>query len=71
MKIGILQTGSTVEQLLTKHGDFPDMMAALLAHSDLTFQTCVIMDDVFPSSVTKCEGWLITGSCYSAYEGLA
>lgn len=71
MKIGILQTGRSVDPLSTKHGDFPDMMAALLVQSDFAFQTYAVLDDHFPGGVHECDGWLITGSRHSAYEGLA
>ena len=49
-----------------------------LCNTDLHFmrahllvQTCAVMDDVVPPSVTTCDDWLIAGSRHSAYEGLA
>ncbi len=68
MKIGILQTGKIPEELEDKHGDYPDMFERLLADPDFTFATFVAVDGQLPESPDTCDGWLITGSKYGAYE---
>ena len=70
MKIGILQTGRVTDPLRETHGDFPDMMIRLLQKGDFTFQTFAVLDGAFPVSATECDGWLLTGSRYSAYDDL-
>ncbi len=70
MKIGILQTGRVTDPLREIHDDFPDMMTGLLHDGDFTFQTFAVLDGAFPNSVTECDGWLLTGSKYSAYDDL-
>ncbi len=68
MKIGILQTGEAHDALRSYFGDYPDLFTQLLANEGLTFQTFRVLDMHFPASVHDCDGWLITGSRFGAYE---
>lgn len=68
MLIGILQTGQAPDILAPTSGDYPDMFQHLLAGQDLTFRTYRVLDMEFPASITECDGWLITGSRFGAYE---
>ncbi|WP_022702943.1 type 1 glutamine amidotransferase [Pseudorhodobacter ferrugineus] len=68
MLIGILQTGVSPEQLSGEMGDYPDMFERLLEGHGFTFQTFRVLDGVFPPDVQACDGWLITGSKFGAYE---
>jgi len=68
MKIGILQTGKTPEELRAKHGDYDGMFRRLLADRGFEFETYLVLDDVFPSDVHAAQGWLITGSKFGVYE---
>lgn len=68
MRIGILQTGVSPDQLKGEMGDYPDMFERLLAGHGFTFQTWRVLDGAFPPDVTACDGWLITGSRFGAYE---
>jgi len=69
MKIGFLQTGEAPEALKGDLGDYPDLFVRLLAGNGFDFATYRVLDGVFPSAVTDCDGWLITGSRHGAYEG--
>lgn len=69
MKIGILQTGHLTEEL-NAIGTYPVLFQRLLANRGFAFETYVVVDGVFPGSVTDCDGWLITGSRHGAYEDL-
>jgi GMP synthase (glutamine-hydrolysing) len=71
MKIGILQTGRSPEELRTKHGDYDAMFRRLLAGHGFEFVTWPVLDGVLPSSVHAAEGWLITGSRFGVYENHA
>lgn len=71
MKIGILQTGYSAENLRERHGDFPDMMRRLLGGHNFTFETYPVADGSLPQSIYDCSGWLVTGSSHSAYENAA
>jgi len=68
MKIGILQTGKVPNELREKHSDYPDMFEQLLTDPDFSFETFSVVDGDFPDGPTTCDGWLITGSKYGAYE---
>lgn len=70
MLIGILQTGRTPEALRPTHGDYPDAFARLLGTDDFTYRTWVACDDELPDNPQECDGWLITGSKFGAYDGL-
>jgi len=68
MLIGILQTGRAPEALRPPHGDYPEAFARLLGTRDFTYRTWVVCDGDLPSDPHDCDGWLITGSKFGAYE---
>ncbi|SEN17851.1 GMP synthase-Glutamine amidotransferase [Gemmobacter aquatilis] len=68
MLIGILQTGQAPDILAEQSGDYPDMFQRLLADQGLEFRTYRVLDMEFPADVAECDGWLITGSRFGAYE---
>lgn len=68
MKIGILQTGITPEQISVDHGQYPDFFARFLANRGFEFDSYGIVNAVFPTSIKDADGWLITGSKHGAYE---
>jgi len=68
MKLGILQTGRSPEEMLAEHGDYDGKFRELLAGHDFTFVTYPVLDNVFPESPKDAEGWIITGSKFGAYE---
>jgi len=67
MQIGILQTGEAPDALRDQ-GDYPDFFETLLAGRGLTFRRWAVLHGDFPASVQDCDGWLITGSRFGAYE---
>ena len=67
MQIGILQTGESPDALRDQ-GDYPDFFETLLADRGLTVRRWAVLRNDFPASVHDCEGWLITGSRFGAYE---
>lgn len=69
MKIGILQTGRTPEELRARHGDYDDLFKRMLDGRGFAFRTWPVLDGVLPSAVDDADGWLITGSKFGAYEG--
>ncbi len=68
MLIGILQTGRAPDVLRPTHGDYPEAFARLLGTRDFTYRTWVVCDGELPDSPADCDGWLITGSKFGAYE---
>lgn len=69
MRIGILQTGDSPEELRAQHGSYSDMCVKLLGPVDESFDFIVyrVLDGQFPEDARVCDGWLITGSRFSAY----
>jgi GMP synthase (glutamine-hydrolysing) len=69
MKIGILQTGRSPEEMAAKHGDYDDLFKRLLDGRGFEFDSYKALDGELPSSVNDADGWLITGSKFGTYEG--
>jgi len=69
MRIGLLQTGDAPEELQDKYGNYSDMFVRLLSGKphDFEFSLYRVLDNQFPDSADECDGWLITGSRFSAY----
>jgi GMP synthase-like glutamine amidotransferase len=67
MQIGILQTGESPDALRDQ-GDYPDFFETLLAGKGLTFRRFAVLRNEFPTDIHDCDGWLITGSRFGAYE---
>ncbi len=68
MKIGILQTGRSPEEMRERHGDYDDLFRRLLAGQGFEFQTWAVLDGELPASVRDADGWLVTGSRFGVYE---
>ncbi len=68
MKIGILQTGHSPDELRPVTGDYADLFERLLDGQGFEFQTFSVVDGDFPEGPYICDGWLITGSKHGAYE---
>lgn len=70
MRIGILQTGDAPVELKDQFGDYSDMFVGLLEGHKHVFEFVVyrVLHDEFPAGAEACDGWLITGSKFSAYE---
>ena len=68
MLIGILQTGEAPDALRGDMGDYPDFFESLLAGKGLTFRRWAVLRNDLPKDVNECDGWLITGSRFGAYE---
>ncbi|CUI01833.1 type 1 glutamine amidotransferase [Leisingera aquaemixtae] len=68
MKIGILQTGHSPEDLYEPFGDYDGMFRGMLDGKGFEFQTWAVVDGIFPDGPQDADGWLITGSRHGAYE---
>lgn len=72
MKLGILATGITPDELLGKFGSYADMFVQLFNKADCPFEYEVfdVRDDEFPVNASVCDGWIITGSKFNVYQNL-
>jgi GMP synthase-like glutamine amidotransferase len=70
VKIGLLECDHVSENLRHIAGDYRDMFGALFArHAPQIELTCFdVRAGVLPDSVDACEGYLTTGSRFSAYD---
>jgi len=68
MKIGILQTGHAPDELLETTGDVGPYFSRMLDGFDFTFAIYSVVDMEFPATITECDGWIITGSKFGAYD---
>ncbi|MBO9396066.1 type 1 glutamine amidotransferase [Shimia sp. R9_2] len=68
MKIGILLTGHTPDELAPHYGNYIEMFKTLLSGQDFEFAGYKVVDGEFPASIEECDGWLITGSKHGVYE---
>ncbi len=68
MKIGILQTGHVPKELENKYPNYSQQFITMLHGNGFEFINYDILNDELPQSPSMADGWLITGSKYSAYE---
>ncbi len=70
MKIGILATGITPDELIEKHGSYGDMFVALFNQVavDFEYQIYDVREGDFPDDAAQCDAWVITGSKYNVYQ---
>lgn len=69
MRIGILQTGHSPDELRDVHGDYNEMFMRLLGRTDIAFETFAVQADDFPARPCVADAWVITGSSCGVYDG--
>ncbi|MCV6587825.1 MAG: gamma-glutamyl-gamma-aminobutyrate hydrolase family protein [Marinobacterium sp.] len=72
MRLGILATGTSPDELHPQFGSYADMFVQLFeqAGESFAFEVFDVREDHFPDSALQCEGWIITGSRHGVYEQL-
>lgn len=68
MKIGILQTGHAPDEMLETTGDVASYFTRMLDDFGFGFAIYSVIDMEFPDAITDCDGWIITGSKFGAYD---
>lgn len=73
MNIGLLECDHVLDKFRHLAGDYRDMFAALFAagESSLTLRPFDVCNGELPDSPDDCDGWLCTGSRFSAYDDVA
>jgi GMP synthase (glutamine-hydrolysing) len=69
MKIGILLTGRTPNEMREKHGDYDHLFRQFLKGHDFEFVTYAVLDGDMPGEPDAVDGWLITGSKFGVNDG--
>ena len=70
LKVGLLQCDHVADDLVDTHGDYQEMFSNLVHAQDENIEV-VIFDltaDQFPVDLKACDGYIITGSQFSAYD---
>jgi GMP synthase-like glutamine amidotransferase len=68
MRLGILLTGHTPDELRQDFGDYDHFFRRLLGEETFDYVTYPVVDDLFPEDAESADGWLITGSRYSVND---
>ena len=71
MRIGLLMAGHVAPTSTHIAGDYPELLTSVLAGADVELVRYDVDDDHFPTSITECDGWLMSPSRCSAYDGHA
>lgn len=72
LKVGLLQCDHVADDLVDTHGDYQEMFSNLVHAQDENIEV-VIFDltaDQFPVDLKACDGYIITGSQFSAYDDI-
>lgn len=67
MRLGLLQCGEVRDTLASRHGDYPQLYAALLG-AGFAWRTFRCFEGDVPEDPDLCDGWLVSGSRFGAYE---
>ncbi len=72
MRIGLLQCDHVADDLVDLHGDYQDMFSDLLHTQDQNIEVAIydLTADHFPIDLHACDGYIITGSQFSAYDDI-
>ena len=72
LRIGILQCDHVANDLIKTHGDYSDMFTDLVHSQDNTVEISVydLTANQFPVDLNTCDGYIITGSQFSAYDDI-
>ena len=68
LRIGILETGRPPEDLLNRHGDYPQLVEDWVAPLGGESRSYAVLDGEFPESASDADLWVITGSRHGVYE---
>ena len=70
MKLGILDADRLASEVVERYGRYSDMFIKGLSEVDLQldFKVYSVIDGEYPDDINACDGYLLTGSQYSAYE---
>ena len=68
MKIGILIAGPIADALQPVYGDYGKVYGQFLSGHGFTFQSFFAFEGDVPNDPALCDGWIITGSKFGAYE---
>ncbi len=69
MRVGLLMVGHVAPASTHIAGDYPELFATLLTGLGVELVPYNLDEDRFPSNVDECDGWLLSPSRCSVYDG--
>lgn len=69
MRVGLLMVGHVAPTSTHIAGDYPKLFATLLDGLDIELVQYNLVEDRFPATVDECDGWLLSPSRGSVYDG--
>ena len=69
MRIGLLMVGHVADTAQQIAGDYPELFEGVLGRADIDLVRYDLDADRFPSHVDECDGWLLSPSRCSVYDG--
>jgi GMP synthase-like glutamine amidotransferase len=69
MRIGLLMVGHVADSAQPIAGDYPELFAGVLGRAEIDLVRYDLDADRFPSHVDECDGWLLSPSRCSVYDG--
>ena len=72
LRVGLLQCDHVANDLIDKHGNYPEIFEDMLLATDPDIEMAVydLTADLFPVDLTACDAYIITGSQFSVYEDI-
>ena len=72
LRIGVLQCDHVADDLINTHGDYNDMFTDLIHQQDNGIEVSIydLTTGQFPLDLHACDGYIITGSQFSAYDDI-
>jgi len=67
--VGLLQAGYVNPEVAARHGDYPELFAGFLAAHPVDLVTHDVAADGLPGAVDEVDGWIVSGSASSVYDG--
>lgn len=69
-RIGLLKCGTIRTDLVPVHGDYPELFGAFMAAHPVEIVTFDAEHGRVPDDPGECDGWIVSGSADSVYDGL-
>ncbi len=69
MRVGLLMVGHVAPTSTHIAGDYPELFATLLTGLGIELVPYNLDEDRFPAAVDECDGWLLSPSRCSVYDG--
>jgi len=72
LRIGLLQCDHVADDLISTHGNYPEIFEDMLLAADPNIEMAVydLTSNLFPVELDACDAYIITGSQFSVYDDI-